>query len=886
VLRGEPGVGKTALLEYVAERASYCRVARSAGIESEMELAFAGLYQLCGPLLDGLGRLPEPQADALRMAFGMIAGREPDIFLVALAVLGLLSEAAELQPVVCIVDDAQWLDRASAQVLAFVARRVFADSVAMVFAQREPTLAPALDGLPELVVRGLSDEAAGALLDTSIPGGLDPQVRARILGEACGNPLALLELTRGLSPAELAGGFSTSPAGPLSTRIEESFHRRLQSLPTEAQALVHLAAAEPVGDSALLWRAASLLGISTDAAAPAEAAGLLDLTTGVRFTHPLMRSAAYRAATAPDRRAAHAALAEATDAEADPDRRAWHNAHAAVGPDEDVASELERSAARARSRGGAAAAAAFLRRATELTPDPARRGARALDAVRAALDAAAPDEATKLLSDATASPLDDLQQAAAVRLRAGIAFAQRRGNDGPPLLLDAARRLERLDPALARETYLDALEAAIFAGRLGRGATLHDVAEAARRAPPASHSPRIVDLLVDGLAVRFTDGYVAAVDPLRRFLDAALVEAGDTSLDLQTMWMAIRVASDLWDDAAWEELVVRQLQFARESGLRVLPAAVTYRAGAHLHAGELGAAAALTEESASLTESVGGARFFYTTLVLDALRGEGDQLRGHLEWGRVDASMRGEGRALTWADYTTALLNNGLGTYQAALAAAQDACAYDDIGITNWALVELVEAAARHGQSDVARAGLERLTHRTRASGTSWACGIEARSRALLGQGGSTEDLYQEALDHLTRTRMRVHLARAHLVYGEWLRRENRRVDAREQLRTAHELLTRFGADGWAERARRELMATGEKVRKRTNVTADASESLTAQEAQIARLARDGHTNPEIGSQLFISPRTVEYHLRKVFTKLDIGSRRELRTVRQLGDAP
>jgi DNA-binding CsgD family transcriptional regulator len=875
VLRGEAGVGKTALLDYLQERASGCRVVRAAGVESEMEIAFAGLHQLCAPMLASLARLPGPQREALSTAFGLSAGDAPDRFLVGLAALGLLSEAAEERPLVCLVDHAQWLDHASAQALAFVARRLLAESVAVVLSVREPSEDQEWTGLPELVVAGLSDADARALLDSVVPGRLDERVRDRIVAETRGNPLALVELPRGLTSAELAGGFGRPEVRPLASRIEQSFRRQLESLPTETQRLLLTASAEPVGDATLLWNAAQRLGIGADAAAPAEAAGLIEFGPRVRFRHPLVRAAAYRAAALPDRRTVHRALAEATDPEADPDRRAWHRAHAAMGPDEEVAGELERSAARAAGRGGIAAAAAFLERATEFTPDPRRRGPRALAAAQAKLDAASPDEAAELLATAVTWPLDELQRARLVRLRAQVAFARSRGSDAQSLLLEAARRLEPLDAGLARETHLDALGVAIFAGRLGEGPGVTEIAEAARAAPPGPQPPRTIDLLLDGVASRFTDGYVAAARPLRRALQAVREQDGTAGEELRWLWLACRIASELWEDEIWDELATRQVRIARETGaLAVLPLALTYRAGTLVHAGDFAAADALIEEADAITRSIGAAPLMYTSLVLAAWRGRETPAVTLIEAGIEDATPRGEGRGLSWVEYATALLRNGLGDYDAALAAAHAACVHDDLGLVTWAMVELVEAGARSDRPDVAAATVEELAERARASGTDWALGIAARSRALLSDGPEADALYREAIDRLGRGRIAVHLARAHLVYGEWLRREHRRVDAREQLRAAHDMFDRFGAEAFAERAHRELQATGETVRKRTVDTRDV---LTAQEAQVARLAAAGHTNPEIGAQLFISPRTAEYHLHKVFSKLDISSRRQLR---------
>jgi DNA-binding CsgD family transcriptional regulator/tetratricopeptide (TPR) repeat protein len=904
VLRGEAGMGKSALLDYLQDNAEGCRVARAAGVESEMELAFAGLHQLCGPMLGSLAHLPEPQRAAIDTAFGLGTGDVPDRFLVGLALLGLLSEVAREQPLVCLVDDVQWLDRASAQALGFVARRLLAESVALVFVVREPndTGEDVLADLPELVVQGLRNGDARALLDVAIPGRLDERVRDRIIAEVRGNPLALLELPRGLSAAELAGGFGRPDARPLASRIEQTFQRRLESLPTTTQTLLLTAASEPVGDVTLLWNAAERLGIGPDAAAPAEAAGLIELGARVRFRHPLVRAAAYRAATVPDRRNAHRVLAEVTDPEADPDRRAWHRAHAAARPDEDVATELERSAARAQARGGVAAAAAFLERATELTADPVLRGPRALAAAQAKLDAGSPDASSALVATAELCPLDGVDRARLVRLRAQIAFARRRGSDASPLMFEAAKSLEPLDGALARETYLDALGTEVFAGRLSRGPGLVAIAEAVRAAPPGSRPPSTVDLLLDGLACRFTDGYVAAVEPLRRALQALqAVRAtegtggtggtggngdgeGEGAGNLRWLWLACRIASELWEDGIWEELATRHVRVARATGaLAVLPMALVYRSGTHLHAGQLTAAAALIDEAETISASIGGTPLRYTKVLLGAWRGQKAPMLALLDWGTENATARGEGRALTWGEYARAVLHNGLGEYDLALAAARAASEHDELGLVHWALVELVEAATRCDRPDVAAATLERLTERTRAAGTDWALGMEARSRALVSAGDEADDLYREAVERLARTHVTAHLARAHLVYGEWLRREQRRTEAREHLRVAHDMLGGFGMDGFAERARRELQATGETVRKRTVESPDV---LTPQEAQVARLAADGHTNTEIGAQLYISPRTAEYHLHKVFTRLGITSRRQLRGALDRLDRP
>ena len=620
----------------------------------------------------------------------------------------------------------------------------------------------------------------------------------------------------------------------------------------------------------LLWRAAERLGLGPEAAEPAEAAGLVEIGARVRFRHPLVRSAAYRAASAPERREAHRALADVTDARLDPDRRAWHRARAADRPDEAVAGELEHSADRAQARGGLSAAAAFLQRAAELTPDPALRVKRSLAAAQAKLDIADAVSASDLLAAAALGPVDELQRARLERLRAQIAFASRRGRDAPPLLLEAARRLDPLDAALARETYLEAIASAMFAGRLGTGPDVHEVAEAAR-ASNRVPAPGPADRLLDALVTRFTEGYAASVAPLSRAL-RAFGEPDGGGEDLRWLWLACRLAQDLWDDELWHVLATCGVRVARETGaLNLLPNALNYLAAFNVHSGAFTTAAELIAEVDSITQATGIPPLRYAASTLLVARGDQAQALSLLEWGLRNVTERGEGSALGLASWLYALLYNSQGHYGEALAAARRACEHEDVIAYGWALVELIEAGVRGGRPEEAAAALDRLSERTRASGTEWALGTEARCRALLSDD---ESLYRESVERLARSRAAVELARSRLLYGEWLRRENRRADAREQLRAAHEMFSRMGAEAFAERARRELSATGETVRKRTVETLD---ELTAQEAQVARLAAQGHTNPEIGAQLFISPRTVEYHLHKVFPKLGISSRKELR---------
>jgi DNA-binding CsgD family transcriptional regulator len=870
---GESGVGKTALLEYASRAAQDFRVVRTAGVEGEMELDYAALQQLCSPLLEYGDRLPDPQRDALDVAFGRSAGQAPNPFFVGLAVLGLLAEAAEQQPVLCVVDDAQWLDGASTRALALIARRLLAERVALIFATR--SVSNGLARFPQLRVGPLGRRDARALLESVLPARLDESVLERIVAETGGSPLALLELPRGLSPAQLAGGFGLTAALPLSAGIEETFRRRLERLPRDARRLLLLAAADPLGDAALLWRAAHQMGVGETAANVVESAGLLTLNGAATFRHPLVRSAVYGSAEPSERREVHRALANATDPQLDSDRRAWHRAQAASIPDEDVADDLERSAVQAQARGGYAAAAAFLQRAVELSLEPSSRARRALAAAQAKFQAGGLDEAGGLLATAESSTaVDHPVRGQVQRLRAEIAFASRRGSDATPRLLAVAQELERVDPGLARATYLEALAAATFVGRLARGVGAVGVSRAALAGPPMPPNAGPSDLLLHGLAVRFTEGYTAGAPLLKEALSAFQSEAVLPAEEARWLWFASQVALDLWDDASWTALSTRQLDLVRQTGeVSALPFVLSFRSGVYAYLGDLRTAALLEEELRAAIEATGIAAVPYGRLSIAALRGDVAEFSELVRTVVGEAEARGEGLALTVTEFLSGTLYNGLGRYEDALAAVMPSERFYTEGPAIWTLTELIEAAVRLGQPERARRAFERVEEATRAAGTDWALGIEARSRALLSDSDDAEELYKEAITRLGRTSIRVQLARTHLLYGEWLRRERRRVDARGELRTAYELFRDFGVDAYAERARLELEATGEHARKRT---VDTLGQLTPQELQIARLAAEGHTNKEIATRLFISTSTVEYHLRKAFRKLGVTSRTQL----------
>ncbi len=875
VLRGDAGVGKSALLGHLSQLVADWRVVPLAGAESGMEFAYSGLHDLCTPLMDHLDELPVPQRDALATVLGIASGPSPDPFVVALATLSLVAAAAEAQPLACIVDDAQWLDPATARILAFVARRLLAERVALVCAARTGPGDGVLSGLPSLPIPRLTDADARTLLLDSLHGPLDAAVVDRIVAECHGIPLALLELPRTWTVEELAGGFGLPENRSVAGRIEQSYLQRLSQLPTHTQLLVLVAAADPLGDPALLGRAAEHLGLDMKVADPAVDAGLLRLRARVEFAHPLVRSATYGAAAIGDRRRVHQALAESTQPDSHPDRRAWHRALATAGPDEDVASELARSASRARARGGLAAAAAFLTRATELTPTARGRTPRALDAALANVQAGAFDTALRLLTLAADGPLDGLQRAQVDMIRAQLAFSTARGNEATTLLLSAARHLELLDLRSARATYLDAFSAAQFAARLNGGVGVADVARAVRAAPRVpDRELNTGDLLLDAF-VALTEDYTAAVPLGRRALGRLRGDAVPSQSNLRWLWQGCVLALELWDDDTAYVLSDLHLRTARETGaLTELPLALGSRTPILVFCGDLSAADALVEEARSVYEAAGIAEAPYGALTTAAWRGSAPEAMELTATVKREATSRGEGVGVAISEYARAVLCNGLGRFDEALAAARSACADpQEMVAHNWGLPELVEAATRLGRTDLAGAALDELTVKARATGTDWAMGIQARSQAMLSDADTAEGLFRRAVEHLGRARVRGELARAHLVYGEWLRRRDRRLDARDQLSAAHAMFRAMDMQAFADRTGRELVATGATVQARLTEVRDA---LTPQEAHIARLAQDGLSNLEIGARLFLSARTVEWHLRKVFTKLGVRSRREL----------
>ena len=892
VIRGMPGAGKSAVLQHAVDAASDMQVVRTVAVESEQAMAFAGVHQLLLPLLAGADRLPDPQKRALQVAFGEISGPPADRFLVGLAALTLLSQSAESGPLLCAIDDAQWLDDESANILGFVARRLLADPIALIAAADETAAKARLPELPGIRLGGLSAPDAGELLAATTGQQVDRGVTERLVTETGGNPLALLDAARDLSSDQLAGKVPLPEPLPIGHRLEVSFARRIRQLSPATRTLLLLAAAGHPGRSERLWRAAAALGIPESTAVAAEEAGVAVFWPEVRFSHPLVRSAVYATATTALRRQVHQTLAAAGDDDGDADIRAWHLAAAATGPDEEAATEQEAAAERARKRGGYAAAAALLERAARLTAEPGRRAERRLSAAQAQFLAGVVGRADELLAQAIPELSDPLLRAEATRLKGRIQSARGEVSEASATLFTAAQRLQTLAPRAARDALLSALEAAVFAGWATTAPLLQGIARLARDLPPTGEPPDSpTNLLLQGCTVRVADGYVAAVPALRRAVQAFRSDHIDPDQALQRVELAAIAAVDLLDDAAVEELTGRWIQRARETGaLARLAAGLAFRSifveGPH---GRLAAARAAESEAHELGEVTGNPAVVpptgaHTLLTL-ALAGQEQQARETAAAVAREAPQRGALGELAFAMSSLAVLELGLGNYSAALAALLPAWTDDTPLVGTRALPDLVEAAVRAGEQPLAAQALGRLDERARAAGTPLALGLLARSGALLAAPEQARERFEEALELLRHTGPGLHIARGHLLYGEWLRRQRRRREAREQLRTAHHMFDALHLDAFAERARLELRATGEHARRRQP---GHPEELTPQEARIATLVSRGQANRDIATQLFISPSTVEYHLHKVFRKLGVTSRTQLarRVIDTAGGAP
>lgn len=882
VLRGEAGAGKTALLDetVAAATAAGMQTVRLTAVEAETQLGYAGLHRFLLPFADHLERLPGPQRDALRSTFGLVTGPSSDRFLIALGVLTVLADAASQAPLLCMVDDVQWLDSESAMVLGFVARRLHADRVVLLFAVREPAgQLSALAGLPQLMIGGLDDQAAIELLTSLTPGRLSPAIAARIAAETGGNPLALVELSKELSPAQLAGSQVLPEPLHVGGLLERVFSRRLSRLPPDARLLLAVAAAEPTGSQALLWRAARELGIDPDTAAPADLSDLAEFTAQeVVFRQPLIRSAAYYGIPLRERQQIHHVLAAANDGER-PDRVAWHLGIAAADPDEAVAARLEQAAETVRARGGDATAVTFLSRAADLSTEEGPRTRRLLAASEAALNAGQPVRASALLDEAMPRLGDPLARSRAQHFQGRILLALAEMSEASSILLEAARALAPTRPREARQALLEALEAVLCTGWSASRAVLPEIAQAVRATPAAGRQASATDLLLDGFAAWAAAGYTASVPQLRRAI--ALLCAGDLSADegLRGYWLGCVAAAGLFDDQAQHALTVRLVQLAREEGAPAALAVALCMQGAlaEVTAGRFDAARGCFTEAAGIAAATRNPRVAGKADVAElfelAWRGRETDARRVAAAVTREAVGVGHNPHRSWAQSCLAVLELSLGNNRAALRCALDAYQDDAPFLGGQTTADLVEAAARCSETGLADAALGRLAQQAPAAGTPLALGLLARSRALLAADGDAERLYREAIEHLKACRSAPQLARAHLVYGEWLRRQRRRREARGQLRTAHEMFGSMGAEAFAERVRIELLATGEQARPRT---LEAGDELTPQEAQIASLVSKGDSNRDVAAQLFLSPATVDYHLRKVYRKLGVASRTQL----------
>jgi DNA-binding CsgD family transcriptional regulator len=875
------------LLDWAAETAGDMRVARAAGVESEMDLGFAGLHQLLVPLLDGLDRLPAPQRAALQSAFGLTTGPSPDRFLVGLATLTLLTEVATSRPVLCLVDNAQWLDQASAEVLGFVARRLLADRVGMLFAVQDgEERAVVLQGLPELMVGGLEERAAHELLAMVACGPVDPRVSERIVAETAGNPLGLVEFGAELTAGERSCAVPLTGQLRIGGRLEELYLSRVRALPADARTLLLVLAADQLGDAAKVWQAAGRLGVGPEALELPAVERLVTGTPSLRFRHPLMRSIVYHGAPSVARWRVHEALAAVSDPVRDPDRRAWHLAQATSGADEDVARELERSAGRARARGGWAGSAVFLERSAELTADRGRKAGRLVAAAEARLMTGETSAARALLDCATPDLLDPVVRARARRLEGEILFAAGESAAATSVLLEAARMVTPYDAQLARDTLLESFAAQLSNWQAAGGA---EVVQAIRSAPGIAQShASTADLLLDGFGAVAERRFAAAARLLRQAVDA--VTGGEPLPgDAPQRFLALRLAAtELHDDSAWRELAGQWVARARNQGaLAATVIGLGFQASSRLVEGRFAAAEAAIAEARTLAEAMGNRAYVagLAEVEVEVLAWRGDQagtrlLASGLLGVKAD---QGRERGKHRVHKAVAALELGLGNYPAALRHALAAAADQPVLSYPSGPDVLIEAAIRCGDRAAASAALDAVAPWWQACGTPWSLGLLARGQALLADDMHAEDGHRLSIEHLRQCQVTPQLARSHLLYGEWLRHRRRRRGAREQLRAACELFGALGMGTFAQRARAELRAVGEHAAVPRTGTPD---TLTPQEAQIARLVAGGATNQEIAAQLFISASTVDYHLRKVFRKLGVTRRAQLPNALSARDVP
>ncbi|MBJ3809425.1 AAA family ATPase [Streptomyces flavofungini] len=867
VVAGEAGIGKSTLIDAATAALDEHAVLRTSGAEFEQDLLYAALYQLCAPVLDRRGKLPAVQREALEAVFGLGEQTSPEPLTVGLAVLGLLHEVARKRPVCCVVDDAQWIDDASRQVLVFVARRVEAERIAVVFAARDAATVPGLAALPRLPLAGLSHEDARRLLGTVTRSGLDAELVERILAEAAGNPLALLEFAHDDGPFGVPRARPSLPRA--GTVLEAQFVHRFEQLPPDTRSVVVLAAAEPVGDLALLRRAARLLKLDPEALSVAEDAGLLELGPQLRFRHPLVRSALYTSATPGLRRRVHGALAEATDPATDPDRQVWHRAHAVVEADENVASELERSAERARVRGGFAAAAAFMERAAQLTPGTGRQSGRLIAAARLRLQAGSPATARTLVARAELR-LKDHRRTQARLLRARIDFQLGHTPQATAALIDIAAQLP---PDQAREVYLEAFASIMYNDN--QPGLLKNLGAALRKQDMPRHPARPVDLLLQALMDQITLPVEEAVPAMLGAVTACRTSTGSFAGSPWRMNLVCQLILDLRDDKALREVTDRQVEAARSQGsLSTLPQALRYQALSRIAGGSLTEADGILTEAHALDEAAGTVRVVGVDLILAAFRGDA------YHYSEVKRLMGRDGQPSETAgeQFARAVLHNGLGNHEAALQAALAAQSRQQAGsYAIWGVYpELVEAAVRVGRPQEAAAAVHLLESLAHANPAPWAVAECLRAKALVGRDENRDALYREAVDYFARTGAHIYHARARLVYGEWLDSEGRPGEARVELRAAQKMLSAMGADAFAERAARRLRAAGERPGPQDSAD-DPLGVLTARERLIVNKVAEGGSSREVAAALFLSPRTVDTHLHNAYRKLGISSRQQLR---------
>jgi DNA-binding CsgD family transcriptional regulator len=878
VLYGDVGMGKTTLLGFAAEVDPDIRFAKIAGIETENQLPFAGLHRLLLPFLGGLDDLPSNQRNALTAAFGLSDQRPADVFLVGLATLSLLAVYAIPKGLLCVIDDAQWLDPESLQALTFVARRLMADRTAMIFGFRGSSgISTAFAGIPSMEISGLEESAALQLLSLSVPSFLNSQVARRIVAETNGCPLALIELAEELSAGQWVGADPLLEPVPIGRRLEEHYYRRTSTLPAGARTFLLVAAAEPSGDRFLVRKVAADLGCGPDAESLVIREQLLTVEPQVLFRHPLIRSAVYSGADIQDRRAVHLALASAIDRATDPDRRARHLAAITSGPDPELADEFESAAHRARERGGFAAEASLLAQSAEFTEDPRLRSRRFIDSATAALDGGSVEQAGILLARARQRLIDPLILAEAQNIdgRLRIALLQ---PTAAQHLLSAARQFLPLDMDRARNSLLEAIVAYFVSQTMAVGTDSRELAEMALTSKRNSSEAGLADLLLESFGMLCGVGYAEAVEVLRR--TARWLSAGPVSKEeVAAFYMfGIFLANELLDDRMYASWVERVEMEARESGaLLALQYILICAAENQLRTGRFSAAESNFAEVAEITVAIGGPDI-YTPLnaVLLAWRGDEQGTRSATTLLIEGANAIGSAGAAIVGYRALSILAMGAGRYREALQAAQESISLQTIGWLSEALPIVIEAASRCGEHHIAERALRELTDRAKSTATPWALGVLARCRALLADDMDAETLYEEAITNLEQTPLVVELAWTNLIYGEWLRRQNRRMEARTRLRAAHHTFESIGATGFAGRARAELLATGEHIRRRSVETRN---ELTDQELRIARLASEGATNPEIAGRLFLSASTIDYHLKKVYRKLGITSRRQLHTL-------